>query len=184
LNLSSVWRKCCRCQPNGLLRVTICNGKFIQEKSMTPQLRSKLKVALVLLSSGVTALFSSAAFANNLYGDVSLGGLITPGVYGQVNISNYPAPPVIYQQPVLIAPPPRQIAYQPVYMYVPPGHYKHWSRHCGGYNACSRPVYFVREGRGGGYGYDRGYRQHREHGEGHGRGHGKGHGRGHDRHDD
>jgi hypothetical protein len=34
---------------------------------------------------------------------------------------------------------------QPVYLHVPPGHEKHWSKHCGKYGACGRPVYFVRE---------------------------------------
>jgi hypothetical protein len=32
-----------------------------------------------------------------------------------------------------------------MYLYVPPGHAKDWSKHCGKYNACARPVYFVQE---------------------------------------
>ena len=34
---------------------------------------------------------------------------------------------------------------QPVYLYVPPGHQKNWRKHCGRYNACGQPVYFVQE---------------------------------------
>jgi len=50
---------------------------------------------------------------------------------------------------------------------VPPGHAKNWAKHCHRYDACARPVYFVRSAE---------YEPRREHG--HGKGHGKG--RGHD----
>ena len=33
----------------------------------------------------------------------------------------------------------------PDQMYVPPGHAKNWAKHCGRYNACGQPVYFVKE---------------------------------------
>ena len=32
----------------------------------------------------------------------------------------------------------------PLYLHVPPGHAKKWSQHCARYNACNRPVYFVK----------------------------------------
>ena len=61
-------------------------------------------------------------------------------------------------------------------LYVPPGHAKNWGKHCGRYNACGRPVYFVKEewvqeeyqrSRGGkGHGKDKGH--------GNGKGNGKG----------
>jgi len=31
-----------------------------------------------------------------------------------------------------------------MYLHVPPGHEKKWRKHCAKYNACGRPVYFVR----------------------------------------
>ena len=34
---------------------------------------------------------------------------------------------------------------QPVYLWVPPGHQKNWRKHCGRYDACGRPVYFVQD---------------------------------------
>jgi hypothetical protein len=34
---------------------------------------------------------------------------------------------------------------EPVYLRVPPGHRKHWSKFCGRYDACGRPVLFVRD---------------------------------------
>ena len=71
-----------------------------------------------------------------------------PGVYGRIDIGRFPQPQVVLAQPVVIvrpvvvhqAPPP-----QPVYMWVPPGHRQNWRKHCGKYNACGVPVYFVQD---------------------------------------
>ena len=71
-----------------------------------------------------------------------------PGVYGRIDVGRFPQPQVVLAQPVIImrpvvvhqAPPP-----QPVYMWVPPGHRQNWRRHCGKYNACGVPVYFVQD---------------------------------------
>jgi len=65
-----------------------------------------------------------------------------PGFYGQIDLGNMRQPPVIYAQPVLI----ERVVVRPapVYLRVPPGHEKKWSKHCQRYNACGRPVYFVR----------------------------------------
>jgi hypothetical protein len=108
-----------------------------------------------------------------------------PGFYGRIDIGKVAAPPpaLVYQQPVVITQTPVAVRQQPVYMHVPPGHAKNWGKHCGKYNACGQPVYFVqdtwyeqqyvpayaqhqrggkdKQGRGGGHG-------------GHGKGHGKG----------
>jgi hypothetical protein len=90
------------------------------------------------LALGLCALSSSFAQTNV---GVSIG-INQPGVYGQINIGNYPPPRVIYPQPVVILQSPVR---EPLYLYVPPGHEKHWDRHCREYDACGRPVYFVRE---------------------------------------
>ena len=81
------------------------------------------------------------------------------------------APPVlVYPQPVIIAPPPpRLVVPAPVYMHVPPGHAKHWRKHCEHYNACGRPVYFVREDW-----YQQYYAVRDDHRHGHGKGKGRG----------
>ena len=68
-----------------------------------------------------------------------------PGFYGRIDIGNAPPPVLIYPQPVVIQkvyvaqPPP------PLYLHVPPGHAQKWSKHCHKYDACSRPVYFVKD---------------------------------------
>jgi hypothetical protein len=68
-----------------------------------------------------------------------------PGFYGQIDIADYPRPQVIYAQPRVIDVLPYKVYPAPMYLRVPPGHYNHWDRYCGHYNACARPVYFVQD---------------------------------------
>ncbi len=110
---------------------------------------------------------SVAAHAGEPIINVSVGGEIAPGVYGRVDFGNAPPPPVLYPQPVVIAQPVRHVVMQPVYLHVPPGHAKNWAKHCHRYDACARPVYFVKSSE---------YEPREGKGRGHGRGHGK-HGR-------
>jgi len=143
-----------------------------------------------------TFLFSACA-APALAGDVGVSISIgQPGFYGQIDIGNVPRPQVVYAQPVVIQRVPEYASAPPIYLHVPPGHEKHWRKHCAQYNACGRPVYFVRDDW-----YNNEYvpryrhRDDERHGDerrggerrggdehGHGRGHDKGHDHG-DRHD-
>jgi hypothetical protein len=66
-----------------------------------------------------------------------------PGFYGQLDIGDYDRPRIINSRPLLISQRYRHSA--PVYLRVPPGHQRNWSRFCGRYDACYRPVYFVRD---------------------------------------
>lgn len=131
--------------------------------------------------AALLAVLSAPVFAQ----DVGVGVNVTigqPGFYGQIILGNAPPPQVIYPQPVVIAPGP--VVQAPIYLRVPPGYEKHWRRHCREYNACGRPVYFVRDRwyhdvyvphyrR-----YENEYRSHR--GEWRGRGDERGYGRGRD----
>lgn len=99
--------------------------------------------------------------------NVLLSGQVAPGVYGQVRLGNEGPPPLVYARPMLIdampAPPP------PIYLHVPPGHARNWRRHCHEYDACNRPVYFIRSEE-----YEPGFdrrRYEREHGHDRGRWH-------------
>jgi len=95
------------------------------------------------LFAAVIIASSAPAFA----GDVSVSiGFNQPGLYGQINIGDQPRPQVIYAQPVVIQRPPVAVEMvpEPIYLHVPPGHERHWRRHCAEYDACGRPVYFVR----------------------------------------
>ena len=100
-----------------------------------------LKRSLVLASLAIAALPALAA-------DIGVSVSVSqPGVYGRVDIGRFPQPAVMVQQPVLIAQPRVvvQQPVQPVYLWVPPGHQKNWGKHCGRYQACGVPVYFVQD---------------------------------------
>ena len=86
------------------------------------------------------------ARAQNVSVGVTISGEVVPGVYGQVVLGNRPPPPLLYAQPVIAEPVvvAEPVRVEPLYLHVPPGHAKHWRRHCREYNACNRPVYFVR----------------------------------------
>jgi uncharacterized protein YcfJ len=88
------------------------------------------------------ALFSATASATDVGVSVSVG---QPGFYGRIDIDNLPAPQLVYPSPILIQPAPIGIAPHPIYLHVPRGHAKNWRKHCGKYNACGQPVYFVQE---------------------------------------
>ena len=90
------------------------------------------------------ALWGGVAQAAAPYANATLQGALTPGVYGTITFGNAPPPPVIYTQPVIIQRAPVYVQQPPLYLHVPPGHAKKWSRHCARYNACNRPVYFVK----------------------------------------
>lgn len=133
----------------------------------------------------IFSLTSLSAHAGTAIINLSVGGEISPGVYGQVQFGNAPPPQVLYAQPMMIVRQPRDVVVEPMYLHVPPGYSRHWARHCREYNACNRPVYFVKSGR-----YQPDYRNDRhedrgdrgDHGDRGDRGHGRGD-RGHDRGD-
>lgn len=160
-------------------------------------MRSITLFAVLLAGIGVSR-------AGGLDVHVFLSGEVAPGLYGQVNIGGAPPPPVVYAQPMLIEP--QAVPPPPIYLHVPPGHAKNWRMHCHEYNACNRPVYFVRSQE-----YDPEYQRHyaeherdrelerqrwqarqRDQEGDHDRGHGRGHDgdehdhghEGHDHHDD
>jgi hypothetical protein len=121
-----------------------------------------------LVTVAALSLVSLHAAAGEPIIHVSVGGEISPGMYGRVDFGNAPPPPVLYPQPMVIVRQPQPVVVQPLYLHVPPGHAKNWSKHCRRYDACARPVYFVKSAE---------YEPRREHGHGHGKGHGKGRGR-------
>ena len=97
---------------------------------------------LLTASALLMSLVAVPAIAADVGVSVQVG---EPGFYGRIDIGNFPQPQVIYPHPVVIQPVPVGVVRQPIYLRVPPGHAKHWRKHCGEYNACGRPVYFVQE---------------------------------------
>jgi len=121
---------------------------------------------------------ASAAQATDVGVSISVS---QPGVYGRIDIGRYPQPVLVQPEPVYVRRGPRMP--EPVYLWVPPGHQKNWRKHCGRYNACGVPVYFVQDGwyrermeRDRDDRDDRGHGKHK-HDKGHGKGQGKGHGK-------
>lgn len=94
-----------------------------------------------LVFAAVLTALATPAFSGDIGVSINVG---QPGFYGQIDIGNVPRPPVIFAQPVVVVRQPAYVAAEPIYLHVPPGHEKHWSKHCAEYNACGRPVYFVR----------------------------------------
>lgn len=112
-----------------------------------------------LLAAALVAATTSAT------ADVSVSVNVgEPGFYGRIEIGTAPPPHLIFAKPIVV----RQanVARQPVYFHVPPGHEKNWRKHCGKYDACGRPVYFVQNNW-----YNDVYVPH--HRKGGGKGHGK-----------
>ncbi len=134
--------------------------------------------------AGLLAGSAGLASAGNI--SLTVAGEVSPGVYGRVDIGRQP-PVLVYEQPVYITRPVHVVAAPPppLYLHVPPGHSKNWSKHCGRYNACARPVYFVRSSEYAPVYVDRGHDRYDERGHDDDRGHGKGkgkdkgHGKGH-----
>lgn len=80
------------------------------------------------------------AQAANVGVSVSIG---QPGFYGQIDLGNAPRPELIYSQPVWVQRSPVRV--EPIYLRVPVGYERNWGRYCRQYDACGRPVYFVRD---------------------------------------
>jgi hypothetical protein len=129
-------------------------------------------LALALVAAAGSAVATAQALAADVGVSVSVG---QPGFYGRIDIGNFPQPQLVYLEPDVIQAVPVGVVRQPIYLHVPPGHAKDWRKHCGKYNACGQPVYFVTENW-----YNTVYvprnRDGSDHqGERRGKGHGKGH---------
>ena len=137
------------------------------------------------LATMVLAALSLPSMAADVGVSISVGD---PGFYGRIDINQAPRPRLIYAEPIVVDR--VRVIQQPVYLHVPPGHAKKWDKHCGRYQACNRPVYFVEDswyeevyapdyrrrhsspGPSGGHPH-----RHDDHGKGNGKGQGQGRGK-------
>ena len=100
--------------------------------------------AMLAIRCGMTAciaLAATAAGARDAAPKVPSYDKPRPGLYGRIEVRGAP-PPVIYAEPVVARASDRR--QRPVYLYVPPGQVRKWAQHCARWDACERPVYFVR----------------------------------------
>jgi len=91
-----------------------------------------------------TAAAATAAPAEPDYRNLTTGGALRPGIYGRIEVRKGEPPPVVHDKPVIVQQPMVPVAQQPLYLYVPPGQLRRWPQHCAKWNACDRPVLFVR----------------------------------------
>ena len=110
-------------------------------------MKTIISAALSCAVAGLSLAHATGAAAADVGVSVQIS---QPGVYGRIDIGRFPQPQVVLAQPVLIVRPvmvhqPVVQPPQPVYMWVPPGHRQNWRKHCGKYNACGVPVYFVQD---------------------------------------
>ncbi len=96
----------------------------------------KLLAALAL----TTAACAAPAFAAGVGVSISIG---EPGFYGQLDVGSADRPRLINSRPVVVVSRYRNLA--PIYLRVPASEQRNWKRYCDRYNACMRPVYFVRD---------------------------------------
>lgn len=89
-------------------------------------------------------LAAACAQAETGWRNVTAGGPLRHGVYGRIVFKGALAPPVIYAQPVIATQPIGAVPESPLYLYVPPGQVRKWDRYCIKWDACDRPVLFVR----------------------------------------
>ena len=98
----------------------------------------RLLTAMALAAASI----ATPALAADVGISISLG---EPGFYGQIDLGNYGRPPVIYARPVTVTRSRYGAPGEPLYLRVPTAQSRNWKRYCSGYNACGRPVYFVRD---------------------------------------
>lgn len=147
----------------------------------------KLIVALALASTAA----ATPALAADVGIAISIG---EPGFYGQLVIGGVDRPRLLNSRPVEAVHRYHNLA--PIYLRVPEAQRRNWKHYCDRYNACARPVYFVRDDwyrndYAPRYRKEHGYDKHEDRGNGRasdhdkGRDNGKGHdnGKGRDRND-
>ena len=97
---------------------------------------------LICATAIAVAAIATPAFAADVGVSITVG---SPGFFGRIELGDFRAPPVLYTRPVVIVRPPRGVVVEPIYLRVPPGHSKNWKKYCARYDACGRPVYFVKD---------------------------------------
>jgi len=101
-----------------------------------------MKRFLIPIAMTVAAIFLPA-YSADVGVSVTIGH---PGFFGQLDLGHIDVrPPVIYMRPVQAHRVRRGEVVEPVYMRVPRRETRNWRRYCSRYQACGRPVYFVRD---------------------------------------
>jgi hypothetical protein len=112
--------------------------KFTQDHNERTTMKSPFRT--LFLGAALVAAAVPALAQTNVH--ISVG---QPGFYGRLDLGDFGARPVVYTRQPVIVREVRHMRAEPIYLRVPPGHRRSWSRYCGRYDACGRPVMFVRD---------------------------------------
>jgi hypothetical protein len=94
-----------------------------------------------LAALALIAIGSAAPLLAEVSAPVTLG---EPEFYGRLELDEgYYRPRVVHDRPVVLDRRFQNMA--PIYVRAPRDQYRDWRRHCAKYDACERPVYFVRD---------------------------------------
>ena len=125
-----------------------CRKAFLKGQRSSPMISRSCRLLHVALlaTCGAGMIYAPAADAQTSI-TLQLG---QPSYYGPISIGYGAQPPIYSTRPVIVAPPRgrerwAQTYNRPVYLRVPRNQARDWSRYCGRYQACNRPVYFVRD---------------------------------------
>ncbi|TFZ05866.1 hypothetical protein EZ313_04220 [Ramlibacter henchirensis] len=104
-----------------------------------------MKAGVVGACAALLAVANAAAEPqrNASWRNATTGAPLKPGIYGRIEVRGE-APPLVHAKPVVAKRAEQPAAQDPVYLYVPPGQLRRWADHCAKWQACERPVYFVR----------------------------------------
>ncbi|HKB54700.1 MAG TPA: hypothetical protein VKD22_11925 [Ramlibacter sp.] len=86
---------------------------------------------------------AAQAHASGSWLNVTSGAPLRPGVYGRIQVRGA-LPPLISPRPVVARQTLGPVQGDPLYFYLPAGQVRKWALFCRRYDACERPVYFVR----------------------------------------
>jgi hypothetical protein len=95
-----------------------------------------------IVFAALLATSATAALAADVDVSINIGH---PNFFGRIELGSVAPPPLVYARPVVIERAPREVVVEPIYLRVPPGHAKNWRHYCARYDACGRPVYFVKD---------------------------------------
>lgn len=68
-----------------------------------------------------------------------------PDYFGQLEVGHLAPPAVVYENAVIVRGKRRVEGAEAIYMRLPEKQVRQWSKYCSRYDACGRPVYFVKD---------------------------------------
>jgi hypothetical protein len=86
------------------------------------------------------------ALASPVFADVGVSlNIGEPRFFGRIDIEGAPPPAFLFPRPVIIERAAPHVQVEPLYLHVPVAESRNWKRYCRNYDACGRPVYFVKD---------------------------------------